>query len=120
MATGNKAVLETNYEVRTGYQNRDSGDTYMIDGRLTMPLLRFGGVSLLAGYDWFDGDGGALDSDTYSVGGEVFLRDYDVGKIGARLLYRDTEFGRPDNSGTAKLCTASGEYYYRVYLECIT
>lgn len=54
-ATGNRAVLETNYEVRSGYQNRDLGDTYAVDGWLTMPLLTLGGVAFLGGHDQFEG-----------------------------------------------------------------
>lgn len=120
-ATGNRAVLETNYEIEAGYQNKSVGDEYTVDGRLTMPLLRFGGVSLLGGYERLEGDSGVLDSDTYSVGGELFMRDYDIGRLGAQVLYLNQSFDHPNNvvsfndNSTAKVYSATGEYYYRKF-----
>jgi len=118
LATENRAVLETNYEVRAGYQNADFGNSYGLDARLTVPMLKLGGVSIVGGYDRFDGDDGVLDSDSYTVGAEAFLRDYEVGKLSAAFRYSETEFDRPDNSvnfddsSSAKNYRAAGEYYF--------
>ena len=115
------AVLETNYEVRAGYQNFDFGDAYSVDGRLTLPLLRYGGTSFFSGYGRFKGDNGSIDSDSYTVGGEVFIRDYKIGKLSAQFRYRNTELDIPDNvvtvndSITTKNYRALGEYYYREF-----
>ena len=113
------AVLETNYEVRAGYQNYDFGDAYRVDGRLTLPLLRYGGASFFSGYEQFKGDNSSVDTDSYTVGGEVFIRDYKVGKLSAQFRYRNTELDIPGNvvnvndSITTKNYNALGEYYYR-------
>ncbi len=115
------AVIETNYEVRADYQNLDFGDAYRVDGRLTLPLLRYGGASFFSGYGRFKGDNRFIDSDSYTVGGEVFIRDYKVGKLSAQFRYRNTELDIPDNvvnvndSITTKNYRALGEYYYRAF-----
>ena len=114
---GNRAVQEANYEVGAGYQNSDLGDTYSVGGRFTAPVLGSGGVSLNGSYDRLEGDGGTLDSDAYLAGVDAFVRDYDVGRLSAGLVYRRQRFDRPrnaigvDRSLTAKTYRVAGEFY---------
>ncbi len=114
-----RAVKETNYAVRTGYQNSDFGDNYAASGRLTVPVSRLGGLSLSADYDRLEGGSGVLDSDSYGLAGVAFLRNPAIGKLSLGYSYAYTQIrglnNAPgvDDSSVAKNYSAAGEIYYR-------
>jgi len=121
-AAENRGVSDINYELSADYSNADTFDSYAVNGRLSIPIQSFGGVSLTAGASSQNADNNGVDADRYAVGVTAFIRDYEVGKLSAGFGYSEAELdfpnnlvfiNTPDDKIKSKQYTAAGEYYFQ-------
>ncbi|MBU6954063.1 hypothetical protein [Hahella sp. HN01] len=111
-------VANTNFEAGINYsQSRDS-ENYSVGGSVTLPVYSFVGANLNANASHQDGKDDQIDSDSHGLGGNLFLRDFNIGKIGLGYSYSKTSFDLPswlspyvDDDSESDHYRIFGQYY---------
>ncbi|WP_162628861.1 hypothetical protein [Marinobacter bohaiensis] len=110
-------VLDTNYEVGAGYTKDRDSDSVDLSGTINLPLFGYVGSSAFVGGQTSQADSGSnqLDADNLGFGGSIYLRDFDLGKVGVSAAYTKTFFDSsspavPDDLKSYQY-SAFGEYY---------
>lgn len=77
-------VKSANGEVGAGYTDSRDSDRFLVNGAYRLPLANYVGASLSASASRTETDVGDFDVDTTngSVGGSLFARDFELGKVG--------------------------------------
>lgn len=121
------AVESIHYQIslNTSWNNStSSGDwrSTFANGTVTLPMGDYLGASLFGSIGTSEADDavvGSCDIDTHSLGGGLFVRDANVGRIGASISRSHSEacFTSAGISGTADTTTdaygVDAEYYFR-------
>jgi len=111
----NGGVAEQNFEAGAEYdQDRDSSG-YGLNGAYRLPIAEYFGASLSASAARTNGQDNRIDTDSGSVVTSVFVRDFDIGKVGILYNYTYTKlklgYGFDDVSINQNSYGASGQYY---------
>lgn len=95
------------------YTDSDDGRSYFVAGGINLPISDYWGASIDARIGHYSEE---IDADQYDLVGTVFLRNLDLGKIGASYGYTRFEFDFPASSTISDTVNTDtykilGEYY---------
>ncbi len=109
-------VINRNYETGLAYTNTDQSHDYEINGSALLPITDYIGTALDADLRHDLGKGNVVDTTRYGVGSSVFLRNFEIGRLGAAYLFSYSKFDLPSSVNASDTSIvhnfrAFGEYY---------